>query len=1857
MKIQKGLILLLVLYAFSVYCQVDEIFINKAVYKQAKPNDPSYFQINLDEKIPDLELTIIAIGIDKYNEPEIQLFIAEQGEDYQKATQRSPNYTCSRAQNNFCIIPEKDIVFQEKFTIYVKISCDLQCSYSLEASYTKMRQFFIDTSFQYRKYAQDYNEQMTSLSGWFNVPKDKNIIQVRISVYEFFANSQALPITILMNPGKEGVSGNDAKYKSDIGVLNSAIITLQEKDLKTSDNFSFLVLFPYHSPIIIKIESYDGGIAKLPINSFTQYEQNVNENMIFQIVNPAESPERVDPTNKSLVINILSQEGYGLISLAGNKIPQQDSDYILSTREHIFEQKLVLTSQMRKDHNLGDDLFYLQVKPISGRMIYLIEVGYEFENQLQIQDLEFNIQSHYVLEANKANHYRLILPGNYTFQIDLKIVQKEGKSAVLVKNCSKQLANCTLSDEQVATIVKDQQYLSQDVDIIKYSENSEFHYISYQSDPNKCNNKNGYILCIYYIAVINYDKQDVRYMMLAEHSQITTKIKDNEIYYGGILPNQYKYYEYQVPSKAIESNPIEYVKIVLNSPSQKAVIGANISSKSQSNRPNINSVDVFQNSNFLLIRQQEFGELSGQKINFFIYSDEFTIYNVHVTYHASNETLKMKYLVLNNKITDVLDSYESRGLYRVFLWLQQDFRSDLKIELKAIEGQFYFQYCQKEQDNQLLDCIQSQNNKLVIPLSQIKENILLSYVQVIPQIMPGAVPQSHQTLQYSLGMYLSYYVVELEKNRVHSFQLKLDEFQYYKINISQGDLVKLQMTSDNETIEGMNAIAYISFDQFQQYKPNPENYNQTLYENQLISIDEQQTQQICEKPAKLGINCYITLMFTAKNKNTQITFSAFNVNHYIQLNEFMVHKQEYPDQKDSYQKYFYHAKRNSTAFLETFSPLAELEIYINFIHVNKIFLNYTKIDSLYPTKSQHHYQVRQTGDPYLKTLQFENNLMDTKNSDCKDQKECLYLISIKIADEYYEKNFKDEYYRVKMFNQEILIQSNQRTLYQIRKDQNLYFKFSIDPKEKRYIIHVNPIGICDVETIVLKMGQQQQYSFTEKGGSLIIIDQDNVFEDKQVQGDYLATVSTQDIFCQFYFVAYGTSYQYVKVEAGHYFHTNLEINQQLFLEYQDNSPSSFRVEASVEEGSIKMGVESEKYIIQWNPQKPIIQYALNNLKDTRRHTIFWDKEKHPSCSRCKYIIAVSAIRETSLSIVVKNDETYTTLPAQRMFRVESLNNTVDLFHFYPHSQKFSLQVTLITGTIYVYGNKGLSITPSTFNALFNLFSVYTSQEVTFTPQTYGPDDNPEENHSKPYSFAVKSMKDSVYVISFQSNDKIMHLASGLPYFKQLDTLSQLQLQYKSISSGYFKSTEFTIYLLNDFYNQGVNQNIQHIIQEYNDQNQLQNKTLTWDDFYPTIIIQDKKFNQGFSKIMLSNSTILFHKDSQVDTYNIKFSYDTQGLIKLNEAVRFYIIPHTGIQHLLQGQLIQKFSLQGQYDSFEFYAEGKHEIVIELLQCYGQSILTVSDESTNSYGAHDIQVMADHPSLYISKIESGQTDTDIQLGHMSYFLTIQNLQMSKYRIRASVYPSQTRYPYQIFDSGDYFNFGYNSKTQMLDISFDGLQCYFSCDSNIFTLVNVLYVFDSDYYSPNAAQGNAVCGDLFFQKHLQYVRYQINELESVYNNTAKGNQINHKGLTTSININQILDDNAKKLKVPEFYISLVAKALVFNKYSQRLEYFYFPFKSKTINVEWIEGERNKSSKIALIIGLVVGGVLIFALIGIFTFRWYRKSRRNISFEVHDALNTSISTQPQRALQANLNQSLEMNKYKENYSQFKDEEDQEV
>lgn len=85
---------------------------------------------------------------------------------------------------------------------------------------------------------------------------------------------------------------------------------------------------------------------------------------------------------------------------------------------------------------------------------------------------------------------------------------------------------------------------------------------------------------------------------------------------------------------------------------------------------------------------------------------------------------------------------------------------------------------------------------------------------------------------------------------------------------------------------------------------------------------------------------------------------------------------------------------------------------------------------------------------------------------------------------------------------------------------------------KRYIIHSNPIGACDLNLVVTKMDETVSMSFSEKGGNFVTIDKESFPEVKSIQGNYLISINTEDPYCSFYLVGYDTPYQYVKMSQG-----------------------------------------------------------------------------------------------------------------------------------------------------------------------------------------------------------------------------------------------------------------------------------------------------------------------------------------------------------------------------------------------------------------------------------------------------------------------------------------------------------------------------------------------------------------------------------------------------------------------------------------------------------------------------------------------------------------------------------------------------
>lgn len=65
-----------------------------------------------------------------------------------------------------------------------------------------------------------------------------------------------------------------------------------------------------------------------------------------------------------------------------------------------------------------------------------------------------------------------------------------------------------------------------------------------------------------------------------------------------------------------------------------------------------------------------------------------------------------------------------------------------------------------------------------------------------------------------------------------------------------------------------------------------------------------------------------------------------------------------------------------------------------------------------------------------------------------------------------------------------------------------------------------------------------------------------------------------------------------------------------------------------------------------------------------------------------------------------------------------------------------------------------------------------------------------------------------------------------------------------------------------------------------------------------------------------------------------------------------------------------------------------------------------------------------------------------------------------------------------------------------------------------------------------------------------------------------------------------------------------------------------------------------------------LLVIAAAVVIVAKWYRKKRRDIPFEMEDAVNLSTMSQPSNSLQVNLRSNVEMKKMS-GYEEFEDEE----
>lgn len=108
----------------------------------------------------------------------------------------------------------------------------------------------------------------------------------------------------------------------------------------------------------------------------------------------------------------------------------------------------------------------------------------------------------------------------------------------------------------------------------------------------------------------------------------------------------------------------------------------------------------------------------------------------------------------------------------------------------------------------------------------------------------------------------------------------------------------------------------------------------------------------------------------------------------------------------------------------------------------------------------------------------------------------------------------------------------------------------------------------------------------------------------------------------------------------------------LFLDYEHREDGDFRVEVSVEEGSIRIGIMQESTGFKWSPNLPIMEYPVNNLSDLSSHVLTYNTVELTACLRCRYVIAIQAVSESRLSAVVKSPSVYSIFPSQRMLKVE-----------------------------------------------------------------------------------------------------------------------------------------------------------------------------------------------------------------------------------------------------------------------------------------------------------------------------------------------------------------------------------------------------------------------------------------------------------------------------------------------------------------------------------------------------------------------------------------------------------------------------
>lgn len=1830
-----------------------------------------YFQITIDEKIPNEDLVILARPVEDTSDPDI--FIS--GSSKYPDSFSNADIICTSNGLDVCVVPEKNITSNSTF--YVGIKCYTQCSFAIKATYSYEEFFILQEDPNSETLSATFNLDFPTNDAKvvkFYIPDNKkNYQRILTKAQQVHPNKINESFTIFMNEGNNPPTTSRYHLKG-IEAWNSGqcILISDLSDLWTSTtfgnfsrsnvNYTMLVQAPMGSNLQIQVQAYNDNM-KVKLHQNLQDMVYVNNKITYELTIDDSSTADSTFGDASLLLTLTAFSGNPDLYVNPDTLPSDLTKYRWKSNEE-GKESLIITPKERKAAGATNKKFYITV---FGKLTSTFSLWIGTSNAFNF--LTFGVAQTGIIENEEIINYRMFIFGEEELNITTTLNTETGNPDLYLKMC---LLNDSENDWRMARQERMKCLVTLDDITNRYSKNPTgaelFLFsdnvggkdaISFRYDPEKCFRQNydesrPFMVnkCMFVIAVhgnCNWQNES-QFSLVVTHSQQHIILTEGTPLRNRANLGEIHYYKFTL----VDEKDIENINFHITE-----ISGRVTTYISKTNRyPN--------ESDYTKMSYSHWG-------NLIFTLDELknnTIKSLAGTYYISilaETAATFSILTSVKRKTTNEENYQkitlSEGIPQYYSFLYdpnekhyftfkthfKDF-SDVMIHLTPIRGDFRLYVLNKKMSDLSYPTkadfhfvLESYDSTLLIRNTSSFYSMRATYVILVEPIT-DITTSTHNLFEFVIQYSTSESMKTLSTHNPLRESVKNNSYSFYRCEAHKGD-ESIEISINVHTYNPFYKTMLQVFFSFQSSHPFPDEsfneFNTTIQNNIWILVENSDLTTNCPYLFQDNLNyskqCVFYMAIRAfESDSPEIVYSVNTKRNFIKKPETV----SFDILSDNAPKSLHY---NAQQTVEPFHFLYKLEKNKRSLHISAFTSEYfygssfvlmanfhslanmtkTNLKEYFPREEQNavsftadsswHHSVSFTiYEDYFKTLE------------CLQTNEgCGLFISVFLKNQSYHG------FTYPKSNSSFTIQVTRKLISLspgipfkgfVVDNEIKYFRLPIDENSTTILISVTPLNDGDPDLVVNRGTSKEwpdlfRYDYGSKGTKADQITINHIADLKQDNNTYVIGVYGKKN-CSFVLTATYGDFHLVNLYSGNLAGFSLKPKERIYFKYTNYyDDEDFRVIFSKEYGEILFAMttlnETEDFIDKL-PDFKQNNFYWSNLQSRDLDHLSIQKNSEHYCKNCTYLILLEAEKETSLTVLISGNNQTIYLQNAKSLKdfVLAKNNNSYISYFYDEVGKIIVNILVYQGKIQASLYNGVSFNSTT---LFDRKTNEFSNNIRFE---YEP-----KNSSYWYytmvNVLIQGITSSNYTIEIHAEGKERKIRYGITEYGETIAFSKSNFTFYS-NTPEENEQYYSLTLKTNYYSNNTN-----------------------------ISSGGNKTYSNYSQSILANTSIRIYitneKNETIDTYvytsrSLDYIYARFKAVKGDYVISIdntknsewfsytLLLSFSGMDLIYNDMEYINYLNVGKSNYYQLMVENNGKVLVELFQCYGRNRLYVASTQNNILNHYpDLKseletTSSNHPTyLYDTKnfneiyiavksIEGGNIDIFSGNNNNTY-------KISRYLLRTHFLKSgQT--PYEVFYTGNDGNIYFLKEGDILKFQLKTLTCEKDCKSAMkSSLKNSIEFYKYTirfHYDPSYLEESMTCFQLYNGSTDNF--YSSSNLENAIFEYFSKSPFESTSTDMSFTVN--LKDQTYQKNTP-YYAKVVAQVYIKeNNGIQPYSFFYktVEFYPDISHIFMQEGDSGSSGLfwILVIVFIALVGALVAAYV---FFKKYKTTASQLNYEMQD------------------------------------------